>query len=88
MIDLTSPTYVLRSNNFYNNCSSSDEMRKFDGLVLAATECQIYDFIESSIGSSKTPILRLDISPCPSVIGLKTERLKLYRLNVKLFLLS
>lgn len=71
---------------FSNMRCLSDEVRRFDGLVLLATECQIYDFIESSIGVLSKPFLRLDFTPCPSVdAGLSKDRLELYRLNVSCF---
>ena len=62
------------------------EVRQFDGIVLAATECQIYDFIESSLGVLAIPFLRLDFSACPADAGWNTERLELYRLHVTFFL--
>lgn len=64
-------------------------VRAFDGLVLAAARCQVADLLESIL-SSTTPILRLDFMPCPpAVLGLKAERLELYRLDASsLFFLS
>lgn len=62
------------------------EVRQFDGIVLAATECQNYDFIESSaLGALAIPFLRLDFSACPADAGWNTERLELYRLHVTFF---
>ncbi|XP_046632509.1 glutamate receptor ionotropic, kainate glr-3-like isoform X2 [Daphnia pulicaria] len=84
--DFTCPTStsftVFQISNDTEMLVILEKVRKFDGVVVAATKCQIYDSVESSMKNSPIiPLLSLHFSPCPAVAGSHTERLDLYRLN-------